>query len=151
MTSTPTKVSDLVLTRRFDASPERVFDAWISQQWGEWMPPKQATGRVIEIEPRTGGSYEVAMTMPDGREVGAKGRYEIVDRPRHLVFTWLGSYNPAETRIDLRFEPDGNGTLMTLTQSGFGEDETRTGYESGWGGHGGSFDKLAAALAEGRF
>ena len=148
MTMTMINSSDLVLTRRFDAPPERVFDAWIGQHWGEWMPPKQATGRVVAIDPRVGGNYEVAMTMPDGREVGAKGRYEIVDRPRRLVFTWLGSYNPTETRIDLRFEADRDGTLMTMTQSGFGEDAMRSGYEAGWGGEGGSFDKLTALFAK---
>ena len=29
----------LDLSRRFEAPPERVFDAWLSKEWGEWLPP----------------------------------------------------------------------------------------------------------------
>lgn len=139
-------MGELVLQRRFDASPERVFDAWIGADWGHWLPPRGATGRVVAIDPRPGGAFEVAMSMADGRAVSFTGRYEIVDRPRRLVFSWLGAHDPAELRVDLTFVADGDGTIMTLAQSGFPDDGMRDGYDHGWAGEGGSFDKLAASL-----
>ena len=146
---TDTMTAELVLTRYFAASPELVFDAWIGSGWGEWLPPRAATAKVVQIDPRVGGAYEVLMTMPDGRKVGASGRYERVDRPDHLVFTWVGTYSPETMTIDLRFASEGDGTRMTLTQTGFAEQGMRNGYDQGWNGPGGSFDKLARILSGG--
>ena len=143
---TTSMIAELVLSKRFDASPEQVFDAWTGTRWVDWLPPRDATAKIISIDPRVGGTYQVDMIMPDGRQVGASGRYVLVDRPHRLTFTWLGSYSPAQTTIALVFVTDGSGTLMTLTQTGFDEDGMRNGYEQGWGGPGGSFDKLSAIL-----
>src|SRR5260370_1425749 len=53
----------LEISRRFDAPPERVFDAWLGKEWGEWLPPRGARCKVDRIEPRVGGQYHVAMNM----------------------------------------------------------------------------------------
>ncbi|HEX7390858.1 MAG TPA: SRPBCC domain-containing protein [Acidiphilium sp.] len=137
----------LDLSRRFAAPPERVFDAWTTGMLGEWLAPGGATCRVVHLDPRIGGGFAVGMTMPDGREIEIAGTYREVERPRRLVFTWVGNYNNKETVIALDFRPDGNGTMMTLHQTGFADLSLREGYDKGWTGPGGSFDKLAAALA----
>jgi uncharacterized protein YndB with AHSA1/START domain len=138
----------LEISRRFDAPPERVFDAWLGTEWGEWLPPAGALCKVTLIEPRVGGRYLVNMTMADGRSVEISGVYRELVRPRKLVFTWLGNYNSQETLITLNFQPDGAGTLMKLRQDGFPTTELRDGYNNGWTGKNGSFDKLAAYLAK---
>lgn len=137
----------LEISRRFAAPPERVFDAWTGREWGDWLPPATAGCVVAAIDPVVGGLYLVRMTMADGRTVEISGRYREIIRPHRLVLTWTGSYNSQETLITVTFRPDGAGTLMTLRQDGFPEAGTRQGYETGWTGPGGSFDKLAAMLA----
>ncbi|MGH6839589.1 MAG: SRPBCC domain-containing protein [Methylocella sp.] len=138
----------LEISRRFDAKPERVFDAWLSKEWGEWLPPRGARCEVILLEPRVGGRYQVSMTMQDGRPIEISGVYRELIRPEKLVFTWLGSYNSQETLITLTFKPDGTGTQMNMRQDGFADTQLRDGYNSGWTGEKGSFDKLAAFLAK---
>jgi uncharacterized protein YndB with AHSA1/START domain len=136
----------LKLSRWFDASPERVFDAWLSKQWGEWVPPRAATCVVTELEPIVGGKYHLAMTMPDGRSVEIDGVYREIVRPSRLALTWRGNYDGNETVIALTFVSDGDGTLMHMEQSGFAAEEMSQGYNSGWSGEGGSFDKLTRLL-----
>ena len=137
----------LELSRRFDATPEQVFDAWTGPRWGEWLPPRGARCEVTRIEPHAGGHFAVVMTMPDGRTIEVAGVYREVERPERLVLTWTGNYNNQETLLTLTFQPDGSGTQMNLRQTGFQDAELRDGYGVGWSGEGGSFDKLAATLA----
>ena len=87
----------LEISRRFDAPPERVFDAWLGKEWGEWLPPRGARCKVDRIEPRVGGQYHVAMNMADGRNIEISGVYREVRRPTRLVFTWFAHYNDRET------------------------------------------------------
>lgn len=137
----------LEISHRFSASPERVFDAWLGTQWGEWLPPAGAVCVVTLIDPRVGGGYHAKMTMADGRAVEISGVYREIVRPKRLVLTWVGNYNNQQTLITLTFRPDGAGTLMTLRQDGFDSAEQRGGYQNGWSGVNGSFDKLSNYLA----
>jgi len=138
----------LEVSRHFAASPERVFDAWLSKDWGAWLPPRGARCEITRIEPHVGGGFHFKMTMPDGRAIEGWGVYREVTRPTKLSMTWVGSYNHQETVITVTFRPERGGTLMTLRQDGFTSDELRQGYTNGWSGEGGSFDKLAAVLAQ---
>jgi uncharacterized protein YndB with AHSA1/START domain len=88
------------------------------------------------------------MTMPDGREIEFDGVYHEIVRPFRLVLTWRRTFSGDETLLSLRFEPDGDGTMMYLEQSGFAAEHMSEGYHSGWSGEGGSFDKLADVLAD---
>jgi uncharacterized protein YndB with AHSA1/START domain len=147
MSSVAEPQPSLELSRRFDASPERVFDAWLGKEWGEWLPPGGSRCQVTLIEPRVGGRYHVQMNMADGRNIEISGEYREVMRPTKLVFTWRGHYNDQQTLITLFFRPDGDGTVMTLRQEGFGSAQMRDGYGNGWNGTNGSFAKLDAILA----
>ena len=138
----------LEISRRFDASPERVFDAWTSKEWGNWLPPAGARCEVTALEPRVGGRYRVRMTMADGRTVDLAGSYLEFVRPKKLVLSWLADYNKQETVITVTFARDRSGTVMTLRQTGFADCDLRDRYKGGWTGPGGSFDKLAAFFAE---
>ncbi|MGH7051895.1 MAG: SRPBCC family protein [Acetobacteraceae bacterium] len=137
----------LELSRRFDAPPERLFQAWLGAEWGAWLPPFGATCEVVALDAAPGGRYRIRMAMPDGRRIEISGKYREIDRPRRLVLDWTGSYNNQETVITVTFRPDGAGTLMTLQQTGFVDVALCDGYRKGWSAPGGSLDKLAACLA----
>ena len=136
----------LTLSRYFDAPPDRVFDAWTGRDWGNWLPPGGATCKVTAIDARAGGQFEAAMSMPDGRQLTVHGSYRDFQRPERLAFTWEGDFFGSATVVTVTFRGQGAGTLMTLRQEGFDQDAARAGYESGWSGEGGAFDKLAAFL-----
>src|SRR5689334_16478803 len=85
------------VTRRYSASPERVFDAWLdSKTIGTWMfghVPGEEMVR-ISVDPRVGGGFSFVVRR-QGRELDHVGKYLEIDRPRRLVFTWgiLGESN----------------------------------------------------------
>lgn len=79
----------LRITRRFDASPERVFDAFLNPQiarkWLFTAPETDMAARRVEIDARVGGKW--LMTNPcQGMELEGIGDYLEIDRPRPLVF-----------------------------------------------------------------
>jgi len=146
MTNVDEAVLSLQLTRRFDAPPERVFDAWLSAAWAEWLPPGKVRGRLILLEPRAGGRYEMEMTMPDGRLVRVRGRYLEIDRPHRLLLSWVADHNEHETLLSIDLQRDGAGTLLTLNHTGFPDTAQRDRHRAGWEGPAGALDKLARTL-----
>jgi uncharacterized protein YndB with AHSA1/START domain len=139
----------LEVSRCFAAKPDRVFDAWLSKEWGEWLAPAGAHCRVATLDARIGGRYEAHMKMADGRDVVISGTYREIVRPEKLVLTWMGDYNNHETLIAVTFRRDGAGTMMTLKQTNFPDEQQREGYTRGWDGAGGCFDKLEHYLLRG--
>jgi uncharacterized protein YndB with AHSA1/START domain len=142
------KTLSLDLTHHFDAAPEAVFDAWLREDWGQWLAPGGVCCTSSIINPRSGGRYSVTMRMPEGREVVISGTYREILRPSRLVFTWQGDYNREETLVTLTFKPKHGGTEMRLVQQGFTTEEFRDRHHSGWTGENGSFAKLAKRLNE---
>lgn len=146
MSATDATALSLEVSRRFDAPPERVFDAWLAPEWAAWLPPAGARAAVIALDPSVGGRYRLRMDMPDGHVVEISGVYRAIERPQKIVLSWTGSYNNQETVITAGFLPEGSGTIMTLRQDGFPDAGLRDAYAAGWTGPGGSFDKLAELL-----
>src|SRR5262245_12878205 len=78
----------LHLVRVFDASRERVFDAWTeAEQFMQWMCPPGVGVDECELDVRPGGAWRVKGFMPNGR-FAMSGAYVEVKRPELLVFTW---------------------------------------------------------------
>jgi len=147
MTNVDEDVVSLQITRRFEAPPERVFDAWLSSAWAEWLAPGKVRGKLTLLEPRIGGRYEVEMTMPDGRVVRVRGRYLEIDRPHRLLLSWIADHNEHETLLSIDLQRDGaRGTLLTLRHDGFRDTGQRDRHRSGWEAPDGALDKLAHLL-----
>jgi len=78
---------DLVLTRTFDASRERIFVAWTdARQLARWWGPHGFTNPVCEVDPRPGGSIRIVMRAPDGTEYPMQGEFREIGAPDQLVF-----------------------------------------------------------------
>jgi uncharacterized protein YndB with AHSA1/START domain len=128
-----TALRSLRLTRHFDASAERVFDAWLDPATaGRWLFATDSGEMLnVEIDPRVGGRF--SFTRRDGEDVEHVGEYLEIDRPRRLVFTFaVPKYDPAVTRVTLDITPVGQGCELVLTH----EDvlpEWSDATQQGWG------------------
>ena len=139
----------LRLTRIFDASRERVFDAWARQDhFVQWMCPPGITLTRCEIDVRPGGAWYVGGRNESGRVFASSGKYVEVTRPERLVFTWAhhadGDFAKPrghETTVRIELRAMGSKTEMTLIHGVFLEGYTQ--HKQGWEG---SFDKLASFI-----
>lgn len=124
----------LQIRRRFDASPERLFDAWFDrEEWQSWIGPEGCDCEVPLLEPRVGGRYQLRMRLTDGRVIPVEGVFTVIDRPHTLAFSWVWalSANP-ETLVRLSFRAVDGGTELTLTHEGLSTPEDREGHGKGW-------------------
>ena len=100
----------LVLTRIFDAPPEKVFRAWTEPDLlKQWFAPLPWTTPRAEIDLRPGGANLIVMRNPEGEEFPNSGVYLEVVKNERLVFTdaytraWEPSQKPFMTVV-LTFE-----------------------------------------------
>jgi glutathione S-transferase len=128
--------------RRFSAPRERVFDAWtnadVLRDWWAAMPT-MSPGE-IDVDLREGGRYRMEMRADDGQVHTVVGEYREIRRPERVVYTWTWDSNEdamsgsANTLVEVDFAVDGDGTLVTLTHSGFGGAQIAGMHEHGWNG-----------------
>ena len=134
----------LSLTRSFDFSPERLFDAFLSQSFGAWLGTEDVVCLSCEIDPRVGGRWKTMHRTPDGSALEHVGVYKEINRPSRLAFTWSGGCAGTNiTLVTITFKTEGAGTEMTLTHEGFPSAEDCERHSGGWTA---SFDRLARYL-----
>jgi uncharacterized protein YndB with AHSA1/START domain len=108
----------VVVTRRFAASPEAVYRAHtepaLLQKW--LLGPDGWTMPVCVSEPRPGGKIRYEWTNGKGGGFHLTGEYlELAPFRRivHVERMHLPDPTP-DNHVETSFEPDGDGTLMTL-------------------------------------
>jgi uncharacterized protein YndB with AHSA1/START domain len=123
----------VLVTHRYKASSERVFDAWLDpEKAGKWMFATPSGKMVrVEIDARVGGSF-VFVDRRDGEDIEHVGQYLEIDRPRRLVFTFsVPKFSKVVTRVTVEITPMGTGCELTLTHENVLPDySSRT--EAGW-------------------
>ena len=116
-------------THRYDAPPERVFDAWLDPALAAKFFFATPTGQMIraEIDARVGGAFTFVDRRPEMGDVEHVGTFLAIDRPRRLVFEFaVPAYEPTRTKITLDLAPSGAGTALTLTHEGVFENLRQT-------------------------
>ncbi|MBF9032048.1 SRPBCC domain-containing protein [Rhodobacterales bacterium HKCCE3408] len=132
--TTDTQDLTLEVTRRIDAAPEAVFDAWLDPDMlAKFMTPAENMSvPEAKTDPVEGGRFLVLMRAGE-TDLPHEGTYLTIDRPRRLVFTWESPHSQAEnSTVTLTFAPDGNGTLVTLHHVRFVSEGSRDGHKAGW-------------------
>src|SRR5690242_19007726 len=113
--STQTKTS-LTVTRQFNYSPERVFDAWLDPAIARKFLFATADGEMVraEVDARVGGKFTF-VDRRNGEDVLHTGEYLEIDRPRRLVFTFaVPQYSEEYATVAVDIIPSGNGCDLTL-------------------------------------
>ena len=113
------------LTTTLLATPEDVYDAWISSKRHAAM-----TGSAATSEKRRGGSY----TAWDGY---ISGKHLELERGRRILQTWRTTEFPdgaPDSRLELRLANAPDGTKLTLLQSGIPDGQGEM-YAEGWQDH----------------
>jgi uncharacterized protein YndB with AHSA1/START domain len=136
------------VTRRYGASAERVFDAFLDpSKAGRFMFATPA-GQMVraEVDARVGGRY-VFTDRRDGEDVEHTGEYLEIDRPRRLVFSFsVDAFATDGDRVSIDIVPLDSGCELTLTHEMKPEWAEYAGRTSeGWAG---ILEGLAAVLGE---
>jgi uncharacterized protein YndB with AHSA1/START domain len=121
-------VSDVIVTRRINASPATVFSFFTNlERWTSWQ------GVDGEIDAQPGGILRIR--MPGGQI--ASGQFIELIPDQRLVFTWGwdGGAPPVtagSTTVVIELEPDGPGTLLRLTHSDLISPPIAEHHRQGW-------------------
>jgi uncharacterized protein YndB with AHSA1/START domain len=117
--------------------PAHAFSVWAERTALWWPPGHSGAPEHVAFEPRSGGRiYERAA---DGAE-HEWGEVLAWEPPRLLRYLWhLRADRADATEVEIRFEPDGDGTLVTIAHSGWERlgsraAEWRERNKRGWGG-----------------
>lgn len=124
----------LVVRRTIQASPEKLFAAWtVPSQLKLWWGPNGVRCIGAELDLRVGRSYRIGNQLPDGTILWIAGEFELIERPRKLVFSWkLEGVESAKERVTVQFEPAGDATEVIVTHERIANRELREQHEQGW-------------------
>jgi uncharacterized protein YndB with AHSA1/START domain len=135
------------IRRRVSAAAEQVFDLWTKPDLMVlWMSPfPGAVDCKASCDLRPGGAFSLVMSSgQSSREVS--GTYLEIDRPRKLVFTWIGPLtNHVNTLVTLELVALGDETDLVLTHERLPTPAIGEGHTRGWGI---ILDHLADAVAK---
>ncbi|MFD1824449.1 MULTISPECIES: SRPBCC family protein [Mumia] len=140
----------LKVSRWLPATPEEAFDAYTdAEKQKTWFSILDEEPGIVEIEVdlRVGGT-QTAVWGPSRDQLFREVQTFLeIDRPYRLVTESTGSDPSGSTmtsRVEVTFEPDGDGTLMTAVQTGLPTPEVRDFFTGEvWRG---AFDRIEAFL-----
>jgi uncharacterized protein YndB with AHSA1/START domain len=117
-------------------------------QLAKWWGPQGFSAPCVEVDPRVGGSYRIAMQPPDGELFHLSGEFRDVEAPARLAYTfrWDPS-DPAdrETVVTLSLHERDERTEVLLIQGEFATQARLALHEKGWAE---SLDRLEQMLVE---
>jgi uncharacterized protein YndB with AHSA1/START domain len=125
----------IVIRRRFTASAEQVFDAWVNPEKTRRWFLRTTQGDLVraEMDARVGGRWVVVERRGD-MDAFHGGEYLEIDPPRRLVFTFAVNQELTDAgRVEIDIRPADSGCELTLTQempAKFRAFEERT--KQGW-------------------
>jgi uncharacterized protein YndB with AHSA1/START domain len=125
----------LHIERTYQASAEKVFAAWTSEEvlrrW--WRAERDWETTEAEVDLRVGGDVRVVMRDPEkGVDHGGGGKYTEIDPPQRLAFTWLWDGDTRRTLIEIDFVESDGATTVRFTHSGLWDEESVRSHEYGW-------------------
>jgi uncharacterized protein YndB with AHSA1/START domain len=128
---------DIALTvRRVIGAPAaKLFEAWTTPALlRTWWGPRDVRCIEADVDLRIGGAYRLGNQLPDGRVLWITGAFELIERPRKLVYSWQIGDEPV-SRVTVRFEPvEPDRTEVTVHHERIATVATRDDHGAGWAG-----------------
>lgn len=142
-------MSDVQITRTFDAPRELVFRAWTDpDRLAQWYAPHGCTIAFRQLDVREGGAFHSVIRTPDGSHCWCRGIYTEVVAPERIVYTMavadadgnlitpaeagMDPEWPAETTVTVTFAEHDGKTTLTLHQTVSETVARRTGAHPSW-------------------
>lgn len=122
----------LVVRRTIAASAEELFDAWLDPEaMAIWMRPGDIRSTVAVVDARVGGRYEIVM-KGDENTYPHIGVYQVINRPRQLVFTWNSrGTQQKDSLVTVDFLSRGAATEVVITHERLPDDSIAS-HDKGW-------------------
>ena len=130
------KPTELFASRLVRADRQAVFDAWTRpEQIKRWWGPPPYTCPVAEIDLRVGGSFRLANLGPEGEMIWISGKFNRVEVPSALSYSWQLSTQPPEpSLVHVEFVEHPEGTEVRVHHERFANVEQRDLHADGWAG-----------------
>jgi uncharacterized protein YndB with AHSA1/START domain len=127
-------MTDLMVRRIIRAPAARVFEAWTRpEHLMRWWGPKGARCPEAEVDLRPGGAYRIANRFADGALLWIVGKFEEVQPPYRLVFSWrVEPGPPTRERVEVSFAAVPEGTEVVIRHQQIAGAALQDGHEAGW-------------------
>lgn len=130
----------ITIRRTFAAKREDVFKAFESAEAiGQWFSPsKDVSVEVVDFEFTLGGKFRFRYTMPDGTQSAVGGKYQKINIPEELIFSWIweepDQHAGVSSLVHIQFLDKGASTEVLLTHDKLPTSEDRERHAIGWDG-----------------
>ena len=117
MTETPvSETLNITVSRRIEAVPSAVFDAWLAPERVARFLFATPEGRMeaVSLDPWVGGAFHISERR--GQILAEhSGQFLVLDRPNRIAFTFSAGSHSAPTRVDVAIADEAGGSLVTLS------------------------------------
>ena len=117
-----TDTTGSTITRTFAATPEAVFDAWVTPtSFAAWFGGSgvEVPTDTVAMDVRAGGTWKATMILGnDMPDINWYGEFVEIDRPDKLVMTLADRPGDARETVTVTFTPTNGGTEMLFRQTG---------------------------------
>lgn len=124
----------LNMSRFFDASVEKVWDAWTNpdniSKW--WLPEGFTKPKPNEVDLKVGGGFKYHMQPPEGDAFYAHGSFKEIIKNKLIKSTWLWSHSDQETLLTVEFKESDGGTELIIIHELFTDAVQRDLHSDGW-------------------
>ena len=119
------KTIEVKVERTIPASPDEVFEAWLSPETPG--TPWNMAEKLL-LNPHVDGFFYWLI-----KGIAHYGRFTEVARPSRLQHTWMSrSTLGEESTVTITFQTRGQDTLMTLVHTDLPDTDGGRGHEKGW-------------------
>ena len=142
-------MSEVLITRTFDAPRELVFRAWTDPALlAAWYAPHGCSIAFRQLDVRAGGAFHSVIRTPDGKDCWCRGIYAELVEPERIVYTMavadadgnlitpveagMDPEWPRETTVTVTFAEQDGRTTLTLHQTVSETIAKRTGAYPSW-------------------
>lgn len=145
-----TSAPALIVRRSYNASPQRVYEAWSDpKKLGQWFGPSGINRCEVDFDFTVGGAMRIEMFNDAGNSFVHEGSFLEIIEGEKIRYTSVSHCHgakadgsPCETVVTVEFVEQDGGTELILTHEGLPDEASREGHQIGWDGSLDGLDEL---------